>query len=47
MRNLKARNCEDALDSSSDDPLELKACRCEVADTVTVERRKKSKYKDK
>ena len=26
MRNLKARNCEDVLDSSSDGPLEMKEC---------------------
>jgi hypothetical protein len=47
MRNLKARNCEDVLDSSSNGPLAMEACRCEVTDTVTVESRKKSKYKDK
>ena len=43
MRNLKARNCEDVLDSSSDVPLEMKAYRREVADTVIVESRKKIK----
>jgi len=47
MRNLKARNCENVLDSSSDVPLELKECRCEVVDTVMVESSKKSKYEDK
>jgi hypothetical protein len=47
MRNLKARNCEDVLDCSSDIPLEMKECRCGVADTVMVESRKKSKYEDK
>jgi phage FluMu protein Com len=47
MRNLKARNCENVLDSSSDVPLEMKECRCEVVDTVMVESSKKSKYEDK
>lgn len=36
MRNLKVRNCEDVLDSSSDGPLEMKACCCEVAETIAV-----------
>ena len=43
MRNLKAINCEDVLDCSSDGPLEMKAYRCEVACTFTVRSTKKSK----
>jgi hypothetical protein len=41
MRYVKARDCEDVLDSSSDVHLEMKAYRCEAADTVIVESRKK------
>ena len=40
VRNLKARNCENALDSRSNVPLEMKAYRCEVPETVMVESRK-------
>jgi hypothetical protein len=36
MRNLKARNYEDILDSSSNGPLEMKVCFYEVADTITA-----------